>query len=148
MTLLYDLHQSRLMLKLRIKIDSWSQGVDEAIRSRNRTLLVEEYMNLPCRRFWLYLRLCRFMVLTDGNPGLMEDALSSFQGGIEDELTYRKEFHISVGFVTDQVSAVYDSLPSVVLNRYMYEASMMDQGGEVSLMRQCLRSLLERVRPE
>lgn len=148
MTLFYDLHQSKLMLKLRIKIDSWSQGVDEAIRGRNRTLLAEEYMNLPCRRFWLYLRLCRFMVLTDGDPGLIEDALSSFQGDMEDELTYRKEFHISVASVTDQVSAVYDSLPSVVLNHYMYEASMMDQGGEASFMRQYLRSLRERVRPE
>lgn len=123
------MHQSNLMLKLRIKIDSWSQGVDEAIRKRNRTLLVEEYMNLPCRRFWLYLRHWRFMVLTDGKPWLNGDALSSFQGGMEDELTYRKKFYASVVSVTDQVSVVYDSLPSVVLNRFMYDASMMDQGG-------------------
>lgn len=88
------------------------------------------------------------MVLTDGKPGLIEDALNALQGGMEDELTYRKEFHISVTSVTDQVSAVYDSLPSVVVNRYMYEASMMDQGWEASFMRQYLRSLRERVRPE
>ncbi|WAO94905.1 Hypothetical protein NCS54_01250800 [Fusarium falciforme] len=130
-TLFYDLHQSSLMLKLRIKIDSWSQGVDEAIRRRNRTLLVEEYMNLPCRRFWLYLRQCRLMVLTDGKPGLIEDALNALQGGMEDKLTY-----------------LYDSLPSVVVNRYMYEASMMDKVGEASFMRQYLRFLLERGRPE
>lgn len=148
MTLFYDWQQSSLMLKLRIKIDSWSQGVDEAIRRRNRILLVEEYMNLPCRRFWLYLRLCRFMVLTGGNPGLVEGALSSFQGGMEDELTYRKKFHILVGFVTDQVSAVYDSMPSVVLNQYMYEASMMDKGEEASFMREYLRSFRELVQPE
>lgn len=82
------------MLKLRIKIDAWSQGVDEDIRRRNRTLLVEEYMNLPCRRFWLYLRRCRLMVSTGGKPIFMDrDTLSSIQGGMEDEVTHCEYFH-------------------------------------------------------
>ncbi|RMJ18204.1 hypothetical protein CDV36_002169 [Fusarium kuroshium] len=130
-TVFYDMHQSSLMLKLRIKIDAWSHGVDESIRRRNRVLLVEEYINLPCRRFWLYLRQCRFMVMTDGNPGLFEDALGSFQGGMEDELT-----------------CFYGSMPSVAVNRYMYEAFMMEENEGAREMQRHLRSLLEGLRPE
>ncbi|KAJ4329060.1 hypothetical protein N0V84_000411 [Fusarium piperis] len=110
-TFFYDMHQSGLMLKLRIKIDAWSHGVDEAIRRRNRTLLLGEYMNLPCRRFWLYLRRCRFMILTGGEPKLSRGSLDPILGGMEDKFT-----------------CFYDSMPSVTVNRYMYEAYLMDKG--------------------
>ncbi|RSL73642.1 hypothetical protein CEP54_000077 [Fusarium duplospermum] len=130
-TLFYDMHQSGLMIKLRIKIDAWSHGVDEDIRRRNRILLVEEYMNLPCRRFWLFLKQCRFMVMTDGNPALFEDASSSFRCGMEDKLT-----------------CFYGSMPSVAVNRYMYEAFLIDENMEAHHMRRHLRSLIERLRPE
>lgn len=51
--------QSARMLKLRIKIDVWSRGVDENLRHSNREYLIEQYLMLPRRRFWLYLKRCR-----------------------------------------------------------------------------------------
>ena len=47
------------MLVLRIKIDSWSKGIDEGIRQRNRELLESEYIRLPSQRLWLYLHFVR-----------------------------------------------------------------------------------------
>ncbi|EEU42072.1 uncharacterized protein NECHADRAFT_50617 [Fusarium vanettenii 77-13-4] len=85
-TVFYDTTQSELMLKLRIKIDVWSQGVDETIRHRNRLLLTEEYMNLPCHRFWMYLKYCRFLFLTGGGP-VDRDIEEVFQDGLEDRFT-------------------------------------------------------------
>ncbi|KAG6032684.1 hypothetical protein E4U19_007258 [Claviceps sp. Clav32 group G5] len=55
-TLQEDLIQSARMLKLRIKIDVWSRGVDEKLRHSNREYLVQQYLMLPRRRFWLYLK--------------------------------------------------------------------------------------------
>ncbi|KAG6062583.1 hypothetical protein E4U32_002145 [Claviceps aff. humidiphila group G2b] len=55
-TLQEDLIQSARMLKLRIKIDVWSRGVDEELRHSNREYLIEQYLMLPRRRFWLYLK--------------------------------------------------------------------------------------------
>jgi hypothetical protein len=48
---------------LRIKIDVWSQGVDEHIRGRNRQLLVAEYLRLPPRRVWLWIKGQRLTIL-------------------------------------------------------------------------------------
>lgn len=47
------------MWKLRVKIDSWSQGVDEFIRQRNRMLLTDLYFRLAPRRVWLYVKQVR-----------------------------------------------------------------------------------------
>ncbi|KAK7428598.1 hypothetical protein QQZ08_004859 [Neonectria magnoliae] len=58
--LLYDLEQARLMWKLRVKIDAWSQGVDELVRHRNRQLLIQAYLRLPARRVWLFVKQLRF----------------------------------------------------------------------------------------
>ncbi|KAG5933217.1 hypothetical protein E4U60_004612 [Claviceps pazoutovae] len=55
-TLQEDLIQSARMLKLRIKIDVWSRGVDEQLRHRNREYLIQQYLMLPRRRLWLYLK--------------------------------------------------------------------------------------------
>lgn len=44
------------MWTLRLKLDSWSQGVDEGIRQRNRDLLTDAYNRLPPCRIWLYVR--------------------------------------------------------------------------------------------
>ncbi|KAH7023846.1 hypothetical protein EDB80DRAFT_698755 [Ilyonectria destructans] len=61
--LLYDMEQSGLMWKLRVKIDSWSQGVDEHIRARNRRLLIDAYLRLPPGRVWFFLKRLRFETL-------------------------------------------------------------------------------------
>lgn len=51
-----DRQQAALMWNLRIKIDLWSAGVDEAVRQRNRDYLIDMYLQLPRRRVWLYLK--------------------------------------------------------------------------------------------
>lgn len=58
-TIFEDVPQAVLMWKLRVKIDSWSQGVDESIRHRNRLILVDLYLRLPPRRVWLYVKQVR-----------------------------------------------------------------------------------------
>jgi hypothetical protein len=59
-----DLEQAKRMWTLRIKIDVWSKGkVAESVRQHNRELLRDEYLQLPRRRVWLYLKYARFAVL-------------------------------------------------------------------------------------
>jgi len=50
------------MWKLRVKIDSWSKGIDEDIRERNRGLVEEAYRRLPPRRYILYYKFCRDII--------------------------------------------------------------------------------------
>lgn len=47
------------MWMLRVKIDVWSQGLDESLRNRNRLLLIEIYLRLPPRRVWFFITLVR-----------------------------------------------------------------------------------------
>lgn len=54
------------MLQLRIKIDSWSHGVPEYIRERNRELLADAYMQLPPSRVWHYCQRIEMMHLYHG----------------------------------------------------------------------------------
>lgn len=58
-----DLDQAKKMLNMRIKIDFWSQGTDESIRSEIRKNLRELFCQLPARRIWFYLKQIRQMVL-------------------------------------------------------------------------------------
>ena len=44
------------MWKLRVKIDVWSNGLDESLRQRNRELLIETYLRLPPHRVWFFLK--------------------------------------------------------------------------------------------
>ncbi|KAL7961058.1 hypothetical protein V8C34DRAFT_320308 [Trichoderma compactum] len=62
-TLTKDMKQVFLMMKLRIKIDVWSRGLDEALRERNRNLLMDAYTRLPSHRFWLYTKHWRDTIL-------------------------------------------------------------------------------------
>jgi hypothetical protein len=59
-TIIHDGEQAQRMWTLRVKIDSWSQGkVDEAIRQRNRELLIDAYLRLPPSRVWLFVKCSR-----------------------------------------------------------------------------------------
>ncbi|KAK1836842.1 hypothetical protein QBC39DRAFT_337452 [Podospora conica] len=69
-TFCHDWDQGTRMWLLRMKLDSWSQGVDEGIRQRNRNLLNEAYNRLPPSRMWLFVRKRRFMLLHTG-PGAL-----------------------------------------------------------------------------
>ncbi len=62
-----DLEHSKRMWKLRVKIDSWSRGVDEGIRERNRNLLEEAYLRSPPWRFWLYMKVVKYFHLVVGD---------------------------------------------------------------------------------
>ncbi|KAL6836938.1 hypothetical protein V8C40DRAFT_228754 [Trichoderma camerunense] len=74
-TIIKDMRQVPLMRKLRIKIDVWSKGLDEALRERNRNLLMDAYTRLPSHRFWLYIKQWRDMILTGpGGPRIEEHA--------------------------------------------------------------------------
>jgi len=61
-----DREQIPRMWILRVKIDVWSQGVDEAIREKNRNLLNEAYLQLPPYRVWLYTHHVIVMLLEKG----------------------------------------------------------------------------------
>ena len=78
-----DLEQSRRMFILRVKIDSWSRGVDEDIRQRNRELLTEGYLRSPPWRFWIYMKIVKFfhLVIGDNPPGSVNHNLK-----VEDDL--------------------------------------------------------------
>ncbi|KAK3934673.1 hypothetical protein QBC46DRAFT_426139 [Diplogelasinospora grovesii] len=60
-TLHKDIEQARRMIRLRIKIDVWSQGLHESIRQNSRQVLEDTYVRFPPRRVWLYLKLARAM---------------------------------------------------------------------------------------
>jgi hypothetical protein len=63
MTMPKDSDQARRMLNMRIKIDVWSQGLDESFRAVIRERLRDLYCQLPARRVWFYLKLVRTMLL-------------------------------------------------------------------------------------
>jgi len=90
-TLGKDLDQIQRMWKLRVKIDSWSRGVDEAIRQRNRDLVEEAYMRLPPSRYILYFKFCR-RVLT-GCDNLRDQLLEEMDAmhGPEDTIARGKQ---------------------------------------------------------
>ncbi|KAK4109656.1 hypothetical protein N656DRAFT_782896 [Canariomyces notabilis] len=65
-TMTEDIVQAERMWTLRLKIDTWSKGkVDEAIRQRNRELLIGAYLRLPPRRVWLFTKNVRFAMINE-----------------------------------------------------------------------------------
>jgi hypothetical protein len=79
-----DMDQASRMLNLRIKIDVWSQGVRESVREDARNKLRDMYCEAPARRFWLYLKHIRFMLLKGVRPerdlGLWLESDTMFDG--------------------------------------------------------------------
>ncbi|OAA74496.1 hypothetical protein LEL_08077 [Akanthomyces lecanii RCEF 1005] len=75
-----DMDQAARMINLRIKIDVWSQGIDEGLRQTNRVGLRDTYRQFPRRRLWLYLKRWRLMELGQQH-GVYDD---SFVDGPED----------------------------------------------------------------
>ena len=76
---------------LRVKIDSWSTGVDENIRRRNRELLLGAYLNCSPWRILLYIKILRFFHLNledskQGGPNLWK--LGENQEGVQEETEY------------------------------------------------------------
>jgi hypothetical protein len=86
-----DLDQSAKMLNLRIKIDVWTQGLDEGFRENVRVNLRELYFQLPARRVWYYLKRIRYMILKNRTPG-PQPASDDMTDGPEDVLV-NGEYH-------------------------------------------------------
>lgn len=49
------------MLKLRIKLDTWTSGMPEDDREKARRNLQDNLCQLPPQRLWIYLKRIRFM---------------------------------------------------------------------------------------
>jgi len=61
---------------MRIKIDVWSQGLDESKRVKIRENLRDLFCQLPVRRLWFYLKQLRLMQLIERPewfPDLVDD---------------------------------------------------------------------------
>jgi hypothetical protein len=73
MTFPKDMDQAAKMLNMRIKIDVWTQGLDEDYRERIRENLRDLFCQLPARRYWQYLKRIRFMLLKGYQSDLADD---------------------------------------------------------------------------
>jgi hypothetical protein len=62
--LLYDLDQTERMLNLRIKVDVWSQGLEESARQKIRDNVRELYSEFPPQRVYYYVKRIRHMELS------------------------------------------------------------------------------------
>ena len=62
-TLAQDLDQAHKMVNMRIKVDVWSKGLEEAVRRRIRENLRDMFCELLPRRIWYYLKQVRTMEL-------------------------------------------------------------------------------------
>lgn len=90
------------MLKLRIKIDTWTKGLNEAFREKVRKDLAEFYCQLPAHRLWIYLKRMRFMFKYGTKEGTIIDMRNEILDlglerellhGPEDEIAESKIFH-------------------------------------------------------
>ncbi|OKL58587.1 hypothetical protein UA08_06081 [Talaromyces atroroseus] len=67
---------------MRIKIDVWSQGLEESKRENIREKLRDIFCQLPARRLWYYLKQLRLMSLKD--PSDLNDDWQEDMEGPED----------------------------------------------------------------
>ena len=118
------------MWKLRVKIDVWSKGLDETLRQRNRDLLIEDYLQLPPRRVWHFVKRIRFAFLSQKTrlKGENEpyDLVDSFVQGPEDTIAQGKCLVsiVYLGYINFEV-ACHIVRPEK-LAQLMYKATMND----------------------
>lgn len=81
-----DMDQARRMVKLRIKIDVWSQGLDESKREIIRENLRDIFCQLPAQRLWFYLKQIRMMEQQESCRRLLDvaDGAPDYFDGPED----------------------------------------------------------------
>jgi hypothetical protein len=61
------MEQVSRMWNLRLKIGSWSEGLDELLRIRNRQLLTAAYLKLPPHRAYLFVKCVRVHLSDEAN---------------------------------------------------------------------------------
>ena len=87
--------QAAKMLNMRVKIDVWSQRLQEHIRQKIRERLRDLFCQLPMRRVWIYLKHIRYMLLKGRKPArILGRQLPSnvFLEGAEDVIVKGKLF--------------------------------------------------------
>lgn len=83
--MMYDFDQAHKMRKMRIKIDVWSQVLEENERDDIRNKLRDLFCQLPARRLWYYLKHVRIMSLTGPEDLVYETSeLKEYIDGPED----------------------------------------------------------------
>lgn len=60
------------MVERRTRVDVSTKGMDENIRQETRDKLIDEFYQLPSRRFWIYLKRIRVLLLS-GNMSTTSD---------------------------------------------------------------------------
>ncbi len=70
------------MLNMRIKIDVYTQGLQEDIREGVREKLRELFCQLPPRRIWFYLKQVRYMLLRDRSTGPKDKNATALEDGL------------------------------------------------------------------
>lgn len=118
------------MWKLRVKIDVWSQGLDQSLRQRNRDLLIEAYLRLPPRRVWHFVKHIRFAFLARNTKlkGKNEsyDPADSFVDGPEDTIAQGKYSDFSVYPMHINFEVACHIIRPEKLAQLMYKATMND----------------------
>jgi len=96
MTMPKDMDQASKMVKMRIKIDVWTQGLDESFREKVRENLQDLFWQFPARRVWYYLKQIKVRLLNgnwlDGTVG-SRLALDHLMEGPEDVIVKGK-YHL------------------------------------------------------
>lgn len=87
-TIFKDLDQARRMVKLRIKIGVWSQGLDESKREKIHENLRDVFCQVPARHLWYYLKQLQIMQLTETPRRLSDvaDENPELMNGPEDDI--------------------------------------------------------------
>lgn len=120
-----DMDQARLMWMFRVKIDSWSQGLDEGLRHRNRLLLIESYLRLPPSRVWLFVKHHRAGFLERSTGFQIEIDPSDCMEGPENTIA-RGKCLLSILRQTVLTEIASHIIKPERLTELMYKASMND----------------------
>ncbi|KFY95462.1 hypothetical protein V498_03342 [Pseudogymnoascus sp. VKM F-4517 (FW-2822)] len=109
-TLKKDLEQARNMLKMRVKFDVWSAGLDEGFRNDIRENLMDIFSQFPVQRVWYYLKQLRNMFLQgdskegDAIVNGLEDMIAS---GMSQVVRSEDIGRLMFAVVLNQISLAY-----------------------------------------
>lgn len=117
--------QAERMWTLRVKIDVWSQALDESLRERNRVLLMDSYLRLPPSRVWLFMKHIRIGFLERSRDFGQEEIYRNSFDGPENTLARGKCPFLA--FMQDVLTKIASHIiKPETLNRLFYKATMND----------------------
>ncbi|KFY18030.1 hypothetical protein V492_00195 [Pseudogymnoascus sp. VKM F-4246] len=109
-TLKKDLEQARNMLKMRVKFDVWSAGLDEGFRNDIRKNLTDIFSQFPVRRVWYYLKQLRNMFLRgDSKEGdaIVDGPEDMIASGMSQVIRSEDIGRLMFAVVLNQISLAY-----------------------------------------